>query len=111
MSSYTRADTPKQIDWEMLATHGWVVDNNDSFILGLYPNSDGSVCLAIQAPDDGGMRIFGMDWSNVLVMAERLNTAIKFAQEIQQENLKYEAAQMAVDAIERIKQGAQQWTP
>lgn len=105
MSTYTSATSPKSVNWDALAQNGWLVDNNKSFVLAVYPNSLGSVCLALQAIDDPDMRVFGLDWPQVQHLARTLADAIQVAEQIQDENRIHAAADMTVQLIQRIKDG------
>jgi len=105
MSTYTNATSPKAVSWNALSENGWLVDSNDSFVFAVYPNSVGSVCLALQAVDDPDMRVFGLDWPQVQHLARTLAGAIQVAEQIQDENRKHAAADIAVQLIQRIKDG------
>ena len=105
MSTYTNATSPKAVNWDALAEHGWLVDNNDNFVLAVYPNSLGSVCLALQAVDDPDMRVFGLDWPQVQHLARTLAGAIQVAEQIQQQNREQAAAETTLQLIQRIKDG------
>lgn len=92
--------------WQELRNNRWMVVDQDSLLLAVYPTDSGAVAVAFGHPQQEKIDGFRIDPADVPLLQKQLQCACDFAQQQRQSNLETTAVKLAFDVIERVKGGA-----
>lgn len=91
--------------WQRLRETGWMVVDVSTLQLGVYPTENGMVTLLFQAPGVEPPHALWVGPEDVPLLIERLQQALRQAEEVRDSRLQSQSTQAAYDVIERAKRG------
>lgn len=91
--------------WQELRDNGWMVVDQTTLLLGVYPSDSGAVAIAFAHPQDETMQGCRLDPTSVPLLLKQLELAQGYAQKQQRDKLETAAVKLAFDVIERVKAG------
>lgn len=92
--------------WQELRDNGWMVVDQPTLLLGVYPSDSGAVAIAFAHPQDETMQGCRLDPSSVPLLLKQLGLAQGYAQRQQENSMEFAAAQLTFDVLARLRKGA-----
>lgn len=92
--------------WTQLREARWMVVDQDSLLLSVYPTEGGAVAVAFGSHEHDKVDGFRIDPADIPLFQRQLQCACEFVQRQRLISLEFASAQLTFDMLKRLKGGA-----